>query len=329
MSRTANDIRDAKGVSGLLGRRGDASAAHAPVPAAGPPADASPLPEHTIAYAPDTSATAAETTSGTRPTVVACLGASATVAIGSYDWIRDLEQRPGNARFRFHRFAEGGDLAYNGLQRLPAIINCHPDDVIVLLGDNDVLALISKAHYGFVRLTKHLPCRPSPEWYRENMQAIVRRLKSETSARIALCSLIPIGEDPGSTNPFQAAANRLIAEYSAILKEIASAEAVSYLLVYERLHALIVASPGRAFTSFNFLPFYRDVFRQFVLRQNHDEIGRRNGYHFHRDGIHLNSPSGRVLADLVQEFLTDQTGLDRPLAGQPLAHGLAKEPLRP
>lgn len=240
----------------------------------------------------------------TRPTIVACLGASATVAIGSYDWMRDVEQRPGNEFYRFYRFAEGGDLAYNGLKRLPAIINCHPNYVIILLGDNDVMALISKAHYRYVRLTKRLPCLPSAEWYRENMQTIVRRLKNATLARIALCSLIPLGEDPHSTNPFQAEANRLIEEYSTILKEIASAEAIGYLPLYERIHELILASPGRAFTSFNFLPFYRDVFRQFILHQSHDEIGRLNGWRFHRDGIHLNSPSGKLLADLVKEFIS-------------------------
>jgi len=66
---------------------------------------------------------------GMGTTVVACLGASATAAVGSYDWIRDLAQRPRLASFCFYRFAEGGDLAYNGTQRLPDIINCHPDDV--------------------------------------------------------------------------------------------------------------------------------------------------------------------------------------------------------
>jgi len=254
-----------------------------------------------------------ETTAGMKKEgVVACLGASATVAIGSYDWIRDLEQRPGNASLRFFRFAEGGDLAYNGLGRLPGIINCHPDYVMILLGDNDVLALISKKHYRFMRLWKHLPSKPSPEWYRETMQAIVCRLKSDTSARIALCSLIPIGEDPGEAFPFQAEANRRIEEYSTILKEIASAEAVSYLPFYERLHELILASPGRAFTSFNFLPFYRDAFRQFVLHKSHDEIGQFNGWRLHRDGIHLNSRSGKILADLVQEFISTGTGVDSP-----------------
>ena len=266
--------------------------------------------------------TGASTSPGT--TVVACLGASATAAVGSYDWIRDLEQRPDLASFRFFRFAEGGDLAYNGLERLPYVINCHPDTVIVLLGENDVLALISQKHAQFVRLTKHLPKNPSPQWFRETMQAVVRRLKSETKAAIALCSLIPIGEDPDSANPFQAEANQRIEEYSSILKDIALEEVVGYIPFYERMQELILASPGRAFTSFDFLPFYRDVFRQFVLRKSHDEIGRLNGWRFHRDGLHLNSQSGKLLAELVQEFLLTETGMDSSWKEQALAPDLRK-----
>jgi lysophospholipase L1-like esterase len=245
------------------------------------------------------------TSSDFKTKIVACLGSSSVDSKGTYDWIRELEQRPANAPLRFLRFAAGGDLAYNGLQRLPKIVNLHPDYVIVLLGDNDVLALISKKFLRFSGLLmKHLPSKPSPEWFRENMQAIVRGLKSDTSARVALCSPQPIGEDPSSTNLFQAEANRRVEEYSLILKEIASTESVSYIPFNERMRELIIASPGRAYTSFDILPFYRDVYRQFVRRKSNDEIGEMNGWRLHRDGIHLNSRSGRLLEDLVQEFLS-------------------------
>lgn len=234
-------------------------------------------------------------------------------AKGTYDWIRDLEQLPANGPLRFLRFAAGGDLAYNGLQRLPKIIERHPDYVIVLLGDNDVLALISKKFLRFSGLLmKHLPSKPSPEWFRENMQAIVRGLRSDTSARIALCSPQPIGEDPSSTNSSQALANQRVEEYSLILKEIASTEGASYIPFFERMRELIMASPGRAYTSFGILPFYRDVYRQFVLRKSNDEIGEMNGWRLHRDGIHLNSNSGKLLEDLVQEFLSGDAGTGSP-----------------
>jgi lysophospholipase L1-like esterase len=257
-------------------------------------------------------AAVAEATAGTRKLIVACLGSSSTAARGPYDWIHDLEQRPGNAVYRFYRFAAGGDLAYNGLQRLPKVIAWHPDRVIVQLGGNDVLALVFPTMARFVRLTKHPPQQPSPEWFRAIMRTIVQRLKRETSARIALCSEIPIGEDPGSSNPFQAAANRRIAEFNAILKDIVFADGVSYIPLYERLQDLLLASPGRAFTSFHLLPFYRDLFRQVVLRKSNDAIGQMNGWQLHRDGIHLNSRSGKILADLVQEFLDTEPGAGSP-----------------
>ena len=56
------------------------------------------------------------TTAGMRKAVVACLGASATVAIGSYDWIRDLAAATRQRVFAFLSDSpQGGDLAYNGL----------------------------------------------------------------------------------------------------------------------------------------------------------------------------------------------------------------------
>ena len=240
---------------------------------------------------------------GTSSSVVACLGASATVAIGSYDWIEALQHRPQNARRRFLRFAQGGDLAYNGLRRIPAIASCDPSDVIVLLGENDVLAAISRTYERIARRWKRLPRTPSPEWFHETMQAIVYRLKRRTTASIALSSLIPIGEDPHSTDPFQSAANHYVEQYSAIICDIATQESVAYIPLYERLRAIIERQPGQSLTAFNLLPFYRDAVRQFVLHKTHDEIGRLNGWRFHRDGIHLNSVSGGVLVELVEEWL--------------------------
>jgi hypothetical protein len=83
---------------------------------------------------------------------------------------------------------------------------------------------------------------------------------------------------------------------------------VGYVPFYERMHELILASPGRAYTGFDILPFYHDLFRQWFLRKSNDEIGAMNGWRFHRDGIHLNGVSGKLLADLVQDFLHARPG---------------------
>jgi hypothetical protein len=60
----------------------------------------------------------------------------------------------------------------------------------------------------------------------------------------------------------------------------------------------------KPFTRFSFPSFNRDYFiRQMLLRHGFDDISRTNGWHFHIDGIHLNTEGGRILTDAVQQFL--------------------------
>ena len=237
-------------------------------------------------------------------TIVACLGSSSMAGKGqAFDWIGELERRPRNKRSCFLNFGVGGDLAYNTLQRLPAVLACHPDKVVVLVGGNDVLALVSRKVRRFFRIWKHLPCEPSPEWFRENFRAIAHSLKTESSATVGLCSLPPIGEDSASANPFQSELNRRIEEYSAIIREIALEQNAGYIAVHEAMLAQIMKSPGRAFTCFRFLPFYRDAFRVLVLHKSPDEVARINGWRFHTDGVHLNNRGGMIVADLVEQFI--------------------------
>lgn len=199
------------------------------------------------------------TQSATKPLVIACLGASITAAKGSFNWIGELEKRPHNQQFRFSNLGVGGDLAYSALQRLPRVVACHLDEVVIIVGHNDILALVFKNVRRIFGRWKRLPSDPSPEWYRENLQTIVRRLKEETSARIALTSLSQMGEDPESANPVQRELNLCFQQYSEIIKEVAQKEDVSYNPFYERFHEQIVASLGRAFTAFRFLPFMRPI----------------------------------------------------------------------
>src|SRR5258707_3933927 len=221
------------------------------------------------------------TQSATKPMVIACLGASITAAKGSFNWIGELEQRPQNQQFRFSNLGVGGDLAYSALQRLGSVVACHPDKVIIILGHNDIVTLVVKDVRRIFGSWKHLPSDPSPEWYRENLQTIVRRLKEETSATIALTSLSQMGEDPESANPVQRELNLRFQQYSEIIKKVARQENVSYIPFYERFHEQIVASPGRAFTAFRFLPFYLDAFRLLVLRRSLDKVAQKNGWRFH------------------------------------------------
>ena len=237
--------------------------------------------------------------------VVACLGSSTTAGKGqAFDWIGELAKRPQNAAFKFLNFGVGGDLAFNALQRLPGIIDAQPEKVVIIIGGNDILAAVFPNLLRFLRLSRRVPRKPTPQWFRDILEATVRELRERTAAKIALTSLPQVGEDPSRSNPVQARINDLYQEYAAIIREIARREGTDYIPMYERFHEAIIASPGRAFTSLRFLPFYMDTFRYFALHKSRDEIARMNGWRFHVDGIHLNDQGGMLLVDLVQKFIT-------------------------
>jgi len=235
---------------------------------------------------------------------VAFLGSSSTAGKGqAFDWIGELRKRPRNCCYDFQNFGTGGDLAYNALQRLAGVLKSRPQIAIVWIGANDVLAMTFPNFDRFVRRWKRPPEKPSAELFQRSLQIITHRLKNETSARIGLCSLAPIGEDLRSTDPFQSALNHHARDFSAIIRDWALEEGVGYIPVYETMIANMQNSPRHAFTSLRFLPFYRDALRVLALRKHPDEVARLNGWQFHTDGVHTNSRSGMIVANLVQEFI--------------------------
>ena len=237
--------------------------------------------------------------------IVACLGSSTTAAKGTYNWIDELAARPQNSRFRFVNFGVGGDLSFNIARRLDPVMRVAPDRVIILIGTNDVLASVFPNFRRFTRALKRVPEEPSPAHFKDNLELIARRLQQETSATIALSSLSPVGEAPGSDDAVQARLNELVAAYNRIIGDVSHSSGAYYIPLYERfrdqLDRSVVAKP---FTRFSFAAFYRDyLFREMILRRSFDEISQRNGWEFHIDGIHLNTRGGRILTEVVQQFL--------------------------
>lgn len=242
--------------------------------------------------------------------MVACVGSSTAAARGVFDWIEELERRPRNRRFRFVNRGVGGDVAYSTLRRLPKTIAVRPDKVVLIIGANDVLNRVFPHVQKVLGRWKRLPRESSPEWFRQNLESIVRKLKTSTSADIGLASLALIGEDPRSDHPEQAQLGRLVKEFSEIIQDVAKQEHVYYIPFYERFQEQVEADPGKPFTEFRFRSFFRDYYwRELVLRRSFDEIAELNGWKFHVDGVHLNTRGGMILADAVQAFLDESVAV--------------------
>jgi len=241
----------------------------------------------------------------TQPETVACLGSSTTAAKGTYNWIDELVKRPQNSRFRFVNFGVGGDLSFNIARRLDPVIRMAPDRVIVLIGTNDILASVFPNFRRFTRAWKRVSQDPSPAHFKDNLELITHRLQQATHARIALSSVAPVGEALRSSDAVQLRLNDLVAAYNGTIADVSRSSASYYIPFYEcfcdQLTRSTIAKP---FTRFSFAAFYRDyLFREMILRRSFDQISQRNGWELHIDGIHLNTKGGRILTEVVQQFL--------------------------
>jgi lysophospholipase L1-like esterase len=165
-----------------------------------------------------------------------------------FNWIIELQRRLGQRRFVFRNFGVGGDLAYNALQRLSGVIASCPKKIVVLIGGNDVLALVSTTARRFFRLSKRLPrdrrLSGSVKIFRQSHHP--RRLRPRTPLRSVRCR---------QSEKTQCLLNRRIEEFSVIIRGIAQEERTDYIALHEAMSAQVRKSPGRAFTEFGFLSF--------------------------------------------------------------------------
>lgn len=234
--------------------------------------------------------------------LVACLGSSTTPgAAQAFDWVSELESR--SIPFEFRNFGAGGDLSYHFLTRLSRVIACQPNQVLISIGTNDVLAIVSRKFRRLVSLTKGLSPSPSVACFQENIGAIVARLKAETRARIGLCSLAPFGESLQSRDSFQAELNGRVNEFSKIIARVAREHGCRYVAVNEALTEAMGGTPGQSYTQFRLLPLYLNAVRALVFREDINVVAAQNGWRWHTDGIHLNRTAGILVADRVQEFI--------------------------
>lgn len=234
-----------------------------------------------------------------------CFGASLTAGTVSVNYLDLLSARPSLAEFRFVNHGVNGDLAWNGLERLDRVIAERPDFVTVLIGTNDVNATMSERNLLRYKALNHLPTEPTLTWYECNLGTIVKRLKHETRAQLALLSLAVIGED------LEHEANRKVVLYNDAIRRVAREENVAYLPLHERMVAYLRDHDGDRAA----LPprlGYRDGLHNTgnALALHHaglswDEVSRRNGLLLTTDCLHLNGVGAGMVADLIEAWLLE------------------------
>ncbi|MFD4443554.1 SGNH/GDSL hydrolase family protein [Nocardia sp. NPDC058519] len=230
---------------------------------------------------PPAAACAPASTSDTRPIVVAA-GASMTRGTLGADWVGALRTDPQHRGHQFVNAGINGNTTADLLERIDAdIVACRPAAVTLLIGTNDV--------------RDGLPL----EQYRENLRAIVERVKTRTTARIALMSLPPLGED------LDAPINHTLSGYNAVIEEIAADTGVNYLPLHERMTEVLrqVAAPGPEY-SFSFVGALAAATRHYLFGQSWDQVARNGGIRLLVDHIHLSDRGGAIVADLTSTWLS-------------------------
>ncbi|MFF0745001.1 SGNH/GDSL hydrolase family protein [Streptomyces sp. NPDC004111] len=220
--------------------------------------------------------------------VVVAAGASMVQGTLGHDWVDDLRQKPA---FRDHEFVNAGDNGNTSadlLERVDSdIVACGPDRVAILVGANDV--------------RDGVPLND----YRDNLRAIVDRIRDKTSARIALMSLPPLGEN------LEAEINHKLRDYNTAIKDTATHAKIDYVPVNERFTDRLKNQNDRPAYNFSFPTSYLAATKHYLLGHSWDDVAQRNGLELLVDHIHLSDRGGAIVTELATDWLSGDVAAAR------------------
>lgn len=232
---------------------------------------------------------------------VVCIGDSITHGNVSANYVDMIERWMGD-EFFFYNAGVNSDLTYTVLERLDAIIAAQPDFVTLLIGTNDVNATVSKASLKRYRQFHKITPGTLPDFggFKQNYVEIVRRLKTETKAKIAVLSLPVMGEN------LQNEANIKADLYSKFIKQLADKEQLTYLPVRERMKDFLKSHPKKLKYEYKdtMKLMYLSISKHELLGQNWDSICLSHGMDLTQDNLHFNTRGAAMIASLVEKFLS-------------------------
>jgi acyl-CoA thioesterase-1 len=230
-------------------------------------------------------------------TVIVCAGDSITHGLMSANYVRLLDRRFRNWDCTVVNAGVGGDLAYNLLKRLDAVVACEPDVVTVLIGTNDVAAHVSDAWRDEYLRRQDLPQEPTLRWYEATLEEILERLQSETTAHIACLDLPMLGEDLDSLH------NQRVCSYNDAIRRVCDRKGVPVLPLHERLTASRTEVHHAPQFDGSKRLMVRALLQRVVLRRSYDAISASHGFELLTDHVHLNDSAATIVADVIERYV--------------------------
>ncbi len=230
--------------------------------------------------------------------IVVCIGDSITHGRISQNYVQILREKLGN-EYEIINAGLNSHLAWNVLEKLDEIIECRPEIITILIGTNDVRAIISLKNKRDYIKRMNLPRDPNHEWFCQTLKKIIQRLKTEIKAQIAVLTLPMIGES--LENSFF----NLTKEYSKSIVGIAKNMEVNVLNLHETMVRYLENNPGNPTYTYEKerMHIFSSVIQHYFLRRSWDKIAANTGFMLHRDYLHMNTEGAIMIAGLIENYI--------------------------
>ena len=232
--------------------------------------------------------------------LVACIGDSLTNGNLGVCWVNHLRHEFPNDKF----LNEGinGDVVWQVHERLEPILKCHPDVIILMIGSNDAMGSFNKRSGEGYKKKNKLPEIPTFDAFKKLLPELIDRLSE--IPKLAICTLPPIGEYPGST------INQHIDKFNDFIKKTAQEKHISVLAVSDSMWDELSNRTYPVKRNYNpkMMVIAKDIYgaciQHYIFKRTWDKIAesRRNWLLF--DQIHLGERGARVIFNLAKEYIS-------------------------
>ena len=236
----------------------------------------------------------------TNKKIIACIGDSLTHGNIGQSWVDYLREEFPNDIF----LNEGinANTAWQVLQRLEPILECKPDQIILMIGTNDVLGSFDVDSGLRYKKNNNLPEVPSFEKYKEQLVELIDKIV--LSSKVALCTLPPIGENKDSL------VNQHVKKFNDYIKFVADDKNLSLLPVSDSLWLEIKSRSYQLKSDYNPKSFpllrrvFGGIFHHYLLKQSWNDIAKAKGQWILFDQIHLNERGSEIVFKLAKKFIS-------------------------